>query len=82
MHVLAAVWQSGLTVQVKTAVAVVKTEGVATLWSGWQASLARSFFYGGASPRPACSSSPCALETTSLKSQLVLCILAVGIKSC
>mmetsp|Transcript_15707 Transcript_15707/g.47345 ORF Transcript_15707/g.47345 Transcript_15707/m.47345 type:complete len:296 (-) Transcript_15707:589-1476(-) len=33
---------------VQTAVAIVRTEGLLALWSGWQASLARSFFYGGA----------------------------------
>lgn len=33
--------------QVQTAVAIVRTEGLLALWSGWQASLARSFFYGG-----------------------------------
>ena len=26
---------------------IVRQEGVHVLWSGWQASLARSFFYGG-----------------------------------
>ena len=67
-----------MTVQVKTAVALVKTEGVAALWSGWQASLARSFFYGGTSPRPASSHSLCTHEAPKVKSQLVLCISVCG----
>lgn len=37
----------GAAVQVTTAVNIVRQEGVLVLWSGWQASVARSFLYGG-----------------------------------
>lgn len=33
--------------QWRTGVNIVRQEGAHVLWSGWQASLARSFFYGG-----------------------------------